>query len=235
MTVDEVMKELEKLGSPARKQLLMKHGAKEPFFGVKIEDLKKLHKRFKGDHALALALYDTGNADAMYLAGIAADPKQMKKADLKRWAKRANWSMISDYSVAGVAAESPHARELGLEWIDSKEELIACAGWATLNGWISITPDEELPLEEIKRLVERVASQVHSARNRERYSMLMFLIGVGCGVKPLSDFAYKAAKKIGKVEVDMGDTSCKVPVATDYIDKVRSMGRIGKKRASARC
>ncbi len=235
MTVDEVMQELERLGNPGTKKVLMRHGAREPFFGVKIADLKKLHKRFKGDHALALALFDTGNADAMYLAGIAADASKMKKADLKRWAKGAYWSMLSDYAVAAVAAESRFARELGLEWIDAKQELVACAGWATLIGWISITPDEELPLDEIKQLLGRVAREVRTERNRTRYSMMMFVIGVGAYVAPLSPLAYKTAKTIGKVEVDMGDTSCKVPVATEYIDKIRAMGRIGRKRASARC
>ncbi len=101
--------------------------------------------------------------------------------------------------------------------------------------WISITPDEELPLDEIKLLLGRVAREVHTERNRTRYSMMMFVIGVGAYVTPLSQFADKTAKKIGKVAVDLGDTSCKVPVATEYIDKIRAMGRIGKKRASARC
>ncbi|MDZ4781318.1 MAG: DNA alkylation repair protein [Planctomycetia bacterium] len=235
MTVDEVMRELERLGNPTTKRTLMKHGAREPCFGVKIEELKKLHKRFKGDHALALALFETGNADAMYLAGIAADPAQMKKSDLKRWAKGAHWSMLSDYAVAGVAAESPHARELGWEWIDSKLELIAGAGWATLTGWVSITPDDELPLGELKKLLDRVAREIHTAKNRTRYSMNGFVIGVAAYVEPLMAHAYKVAKKIGAVEVDMGDTSCKVPLATEYIDKIRTMGRIGRKRKSARC
>jgi hypothetical protein len=39
MTVDEVMRELERLGNPTTKRTLMKHGAREPFFGVKIEEL----------------------------------------------------------------------------------------------------------------------------------------------------------------------------------------------------
>lgn len=235
MTVDEVMLELKRLGSATTKKTLMRHGAREPFFGVKIGDMKQLHKRFKGDHALALALYDTGNSDAMYLAGIAADAAKMKKADLQRWAKAAYWSMLSDYTVAGVAAESRFARELGLDWIDSKQELVCCAGWSTLTGWISITPDEALPLEEIKQLLERAARDIHSAPNRTRYPMIGFVIGVGAYVKPLSQLAYKTAKRIGKVDIDVGDTACKVPNAVEYIDKIRAMGRIGKKRASARC
>ena len=119
MTVDEVMRELERLGNPTTKRTLMKHGAREPFFGVKIEDMKKLHKRFKGDHALALALFETGNADAMYLAALISDPAKMTKAHLNKWVKAAYCPMLSCYTVAWAAAESRFGRELALEWMDS--------------------------------------------------------------------------------------------------------------------
>ena len=73
-TADEVVAELKTLGSESNKKVLVRHGAREPFYGVKIEDLKKIQKRIKKDHDLALALYDTGISDAMYLAGLIADP-----------------------------------------------------------------------------------------------------------------------------------------------------------------
>jgi 3-methyladenine DNA glycosylase AlkD len=69
MTKAEVMKELQSLGSEATKAILSKHGAREPFFGVKVEDLKKVMKKIKNDQQLAMELYETGNSDAMYLAG----------------------------------------------------------------------------------------------------------------------------------------------------------------------
>ena len=106
MTAKEVVNELSKLGSESIKKVLMRHGAREPFFGVKIEDLKKIQKRVKKDHALALELYDTGISDAMYLAGMIADPPKMKKTDLQRWVKRRHWSMLSGYTVPWVASES---------------------------------------------------------------------------------------------------------------------------------
>ena len=43
------------------------------------------------------------------------------------------------------------------------------------------------------------------------------------------------AEKIGQVTVEMGDTSCKVPYAPDYIQKVKSRGTVGKKRKTAKC
>ena len=74
MTAKEILTELKSLGTASYKKLLMtNYGAKEPLFGVKIGDLKKIQKRIKQDYQLALDLYDTGNYDAMYLAGLIAD------------------------------------------------------------------------------------------------------------------------------------------------------------------
>jgi hypothetical protein len=62
-----------------------------------------------------------------------------------------------------------------------------------------------------------------------------FVISVGTYVKPLLKHAKAVAKKIGAVEVDMGDTACRVPLATAYIAKVEKMGRVGKKRKTMKC
>ena len=67
MTVQEVMKELEAMATPSTKKTLINHGAREPFFGVKIGDMKVLQKRIKKDYELSLGLYDTGNSDALWL------------------------------------------------------------------------------------------------------------------------------------------------------------------------
>ena len=62
-----------------------------------------------------------------------------------------------------------------------------------------------------------------------------FVIAVGAYVKPLSKRAKQAAKRLGKVEVEMGGTSCKVPLATEMIAKVEKRGAIGKKRKTIKC
>jgi 3-methyladenine DNA glycosylase AlkD len=235
MTADEVLAELATLGNESTKKVLMRHGAREPFFGVKIEDLKKIQKRVKKDHALALALYDTGNSDAMYLAGLVADPAKMKKADLQKWLKKAYWHMLSEYTVPWVAAESPHGAELAREWIDSPKETIASAGWATWGSLVAIKPDEELDLDELKGLLERVESGIHAAPNRVRYTMNGFVIALGGYVTPLAEAAKATARAVGQVEVDMGGTACKVPAAAEYIEKVEQAGKQGKKRKTAFC
>ncbi len=235
MTASEIVEDLRGRGSESYKRVFTNHGAKEPFFGVKIEYLKKIQKRIKTDHALALELYDTGISDAMYLAGLIADDMQMTKKDLDRWAKQASWHMISECTVAWVAAGSKHGRELALKWIDSKQESIAAGGWCTLGGIVSSKPDEELDLAELKQLLLRVQKTIHDAPNRVRYCMNAFVIALGGSVPALTDQALKVAEKIGPVEVDMGNTSCKVPDIAEYIEKIRQRGTLGKKRKSVKC
>ena len=235
MTAKEILAELKPLGSDSYKKVMSNHGVKEPFFGVKISDLQKIRKRIKKDYQLALDLYDTGNYDAMYLAGLIADDARMTKKDLQRWIANATHSALTGSTVPWVAAGSPHGWELALEWIDSKKALTATAGWATLGALVSIKDDSDLDLPELKRLLERVRKSIHQAPDDVRYQMNSFVIAVGCYVQPLTNTAIQLAEKIGPVTVDMGNTSCQVPFAPDYIRKVQKRGTIGKKRKSAKC
>jgi 3-methyladenine DNA glycosylase AlkD len=235
-TAQKILSELEKLGKESHRKTFIRHGAPaDSLFGVPISELKPIQKRIKKDHQLSLDLYASGNSDAMYLAGLIADETRITKTDLNRWAREATWGMISTSTVAGVAADSPHAVALGTKWIDTKLEKIAATGWATLSAYLSVTPDDETDLPLFESLIDRVAAEIHGERNSIKDGMNSFIIAAGSFVAPLKTKALNAAKKIGKVEIDKGDTACKVNNATEYINKVDKMGRIGKKRKSARC
>ncbi len=235
MTVKEVMAELEQYGNESTKKIFLKHGAKEPFFGVKVADLKKIVKKVKKNHELSLELYNTGNGDAMYLAGLIADEKKISKEDLQSWAEKAEWQMISEYTVAWIASESDYGLELGLEWIESDEEHIAAAGWSTLSSLMAIKQDEELDIGVFDKLLDRVKNTIHDCPNRVRYTMNGFVIAAGAYVAALTDKAIAVAEVIGKVNVDMNGTACKVPPAGPYLQKIIDKGRVGKKRKMARC
>lgn len=235
-TVKTVMKELESLGSEQTRKTFARHGAEESrMFGVRVGDLKGVLKKIKGDQELALELYATGNYDAMYLAGLAADGARMSKKQLQAWVNQATWQMIAEYSVPGVTVESEHACELADRWIDARKEHVAAAGWATWAAIVAVWPDDELDLEHLRALLDRVVRDIGAAGNRVRYTMNGFVIAVGCYVRPLLARSKAAAKKLGRVDVDMNGTACKVPVATEYIAKVEGMKRVGKKRKTVKC
>ena len=235
MTFNDVMAELESYGNDQTKKIYLNHGAKEPVFGVKGGDLKKILKKTKKNHELSLKLYDTGNSDAMYLAGLMADEKQISKATLNDWVQKAYWYYLSEYTVPWIAAETPYGFELGLEWIKSDVEPVAAAGWSVFSSFARVNPDEDLDIDTYSALLDQVDKEIHAAPNRVRYAMNNFVIATGTFIKSLTAKSKKVAKSIGKVEVNMGGTACKVPLATTYIEKVEKAGKIGNKRKNARC
>ncbi|PYP83197.1 MAG: DNA alkylation repair protein [Blastocatellia bacterium AA13] len=233
-TAKAILKEIEPLGKEGYKKVLFNHGVTGPCFGVKIEELKKIQKRIKKDYQLALDLYDTGVYDAMYLAGLIADDAKMTKSDLRGWLKKA-CPPLATSTVAWVAAESRYGWDLALEWIESNKEISAAAGWATLSSLVSIKADSDLDLGRLKQLLERLPATIHEAPNKARAQMNGFIIAVGSYVSSLTNLAAQVGKEIGPVTVDVGNTSCRVPFAPDYIRKAEQRGIIGKKRKTAKC
>jgi 3-methyladenine DNA glycosylase AlkD len=236
VTAQQILDELKPLGSESYKRMLMKnYGVKEPCFGVKIGDMKRIQKRIKKDYQLALDLYETGNYDAMYLAGLIADDAKMTKADLNRWVAKAYAGSLPGATVAWVAAGSPHGHELALEWIDSDKPLVATAGWSVLSSLVAIKEDADLDLPELKRLLLRVKQEIHTAPDAVRYGMNQFVICVGGYVAPLTELALKTGEEIGPVSADLGNNSCEVFSSPDYIRKIQEKGTIGKKRKTVKC
>jgi 3-methyladenine DNA glycosylase AlkD len=235
MTTKEIMTELAKMGSESTRKIFANHGAPKEMFGVKVGDMKTIVKKVKLNHTLAMELYDTGNSDAMYLAGLISEPDKMSKKDLQHWAENASWQMISEYAVAWTAAESPFAVEMANKWIKSKVENIACAGWSTYSSFIGITPNDELDIKEISGYIDQIEKGIHQAPNRVRYCMNNFLISAGGYIPELRKKVIEASKKIGKIHVDLGGTACKVPEVKSYIEKMVERGSDQKKRKTAKC
>jgi 3-methyladenine DNA glycosylase AlkD len=236
-TVASIVAELKSKGSEKTRATYARHGMEaERCFGVSVADLKLIFKTIKGQQALAMELYATGWMEAMYLAGMVASGAKMSEEQLQAWADGAGgMQMISEYTVPWVAVEHPHGRGLALQWMTSKKDHVVASGWCTYSGLVTTVPDEKLDMAEIEGLLGDVVKRIHYAQNRERHTMNNFVIAVGGYVVPLSDKAKAAARKIGAVMVDMGDTACKVPLAMAYIEKMEAAGKAGKKRKTIRC
>lgn len=236
-TLTSVMAALKTKGKENTRKIYSRHGMPlDRVLGVSTADMKLIAKTIKGQQALAVELYATGIMEAMYLAGMVADGSKMSRELLNEWAEgAAQMQMIAEYTVPWVTVENEHARDLAMKWIDSNQELVSSAGWSTYAGLVSLRPDNELDLKEIEALLGRIVKGIGGAQNRVRYTMNGFVIAVGSYVKPLLKQAKAATRQIGAVEVNMGETACKVPLATEYIEKAELAGRVGQKRKSIRC
>ncbi len=217
MTLAEAMRALEKAGSAQIRKTYARHGACEPMFGVRFAVLKALVKRIGVDHDLALALWDTGNFDARNLALKVVDPARIASSDLDRWARDHRVRMCGVY-VASLAAESPHAAAKASQWLVSRE------GGERFTAWGLVAQmamrDEATPDPWFAARLDEIERSIRTAPNSERAAMNQALISIGGRSAALRKAALAAAKRIGKVEVDHGDTACKTPEAGPYIEKM---------------
>ncbi|MWC27622.1 DNA alkylation repair protein [Paenibacillus sp. MMS18-CY102] len=235
MDFETVMQELEALGKERTKKIYVSNGAHEPVFGVATGAMKPIAKQIKINQPLAEQLYATGNYDAMYFAGIIADPNGMAAADYDRWLDTAYFYMLSDYVVAVTLAEANIAQEVADRWIASGEELRMSAGWSCYCWMLGNRKDSEFSESKLAGMLEQAADTIHAAPERAKYAMNNFIYTVGVSYVPLHEKAVETAKAVGPVEVNKDAKASKWLNASDNIQKAIDKNQIGFKRRHVRC
>ncbi|MFC5530518.1 DNA alkylation repair protein [Cohnella yongneupensis] len=235
MDLESVMQELEALGKERMKKMYLSNGAHEPLFGVATGEMKPIFKKTKINQPLAEQLYATGNYDAMYFAGIIADPKAMTEADFERWIDGAYFYMLSDFVVSVTLAETAIAQQVADKWIASGEELRMSAGWSCYCWLLGSRKDVEFDASKLADLLEWVKNTIHDAPERTKYAMNNFMYTVATSYIPLHDQAVETAKAVGPVEVGKDKKPSKLIHAFANIQKAIDKGQIGFKRKHVRC
>ncbi|KQU20792.1 DNA alkylation repair protein [Bacillus sp. Leaf13] len=235
MNLQMVMQELEVLSKERTKKIYESNGAHEPLFGVATGAMKPIAKKIKKNQPLAEQLYATGNYDAMYFAGIIADPKTMSEVDFERWMDAAYFYMLSDYVVAVTLAETDIAQDVADKWIASGEELRMSAGWSCYCWLLGNRPDDEFSESKIANMLENVENTIHDSPERTKYAMNNFIYTVGISYLPLHDKAVETAKAVGPVEVKRDKKKSSFLLASESIQKEVDKGQLGFKRKNVRC
>ncbi|CAM4254477.1 DNA alkylation repair protein [Paenibacillus macerans] len=235
MNLDSIMQELEGLGKERLKKMYISNGAREPLFGVATGAMKPMAKKIKIDQPLAEQLYATGNYDAMYFAGIIADPKAMTEADFERWMDGAYFYMLSDFVVAVTLAEADIAQKVADKWIASGEELKMSAGWSCYCWLLGSRPDGEFSESKLANMLDMVEKTIHGSPERTKSAMNNFIYNVGVSYLPLHDKAVETAKAVGPVEIKRDKKKSSILLASGSIQKAVDKGQLGFKRKYVRC
>ncbi|KSU84903.1 MULTISPECIES: DNA alkylation repair protein [Fictibacillus] len=235
MDFETVMQELEVLGKERTKKMYLSNGAHEPLFGVATGAMKPLAKIIKINQRLAEELYATGNYDAMYFAGIIANPNGMTEADYNRWLDEAYFYMLSDYVVAVTLSESEIAQDVADQWIASDEELKMSAGWSCYCWLLGNRKDHEFSESKISNMLDILRNSIHASPERTKSAMNNFLNTVGVSFLPLHEKAVETAKEVGIVEVKRDKKKSSFLNAYENIQKQMDRGKLGFKRKYVRC
>jgi 3-methyladenine DNA glycosylase AlkD len=221
-TFGDVMAQLEKAGTEQNRKVYRRHGAIDPLFGVSFANVKVMAKKIGTNHGLAAQLWASGNCDAMNLAAMIADPAAIDDAEAERWLASVK-SYPTACSLAMLIGQAPCAESRIRAWIDSTDEYTRTCGYDTIGGYFKA--GGRLGEEFLSNLIDRIEREIHGSANRARHSMNMALIGIGGSRESLREKAIAAARRIGKVEVDHGETSCVTPDAVSYIEKMAARKR----------
>ena len=227
MEYSEVMAQLKKAGTAQNIKVYGRHGAGK-MFGVSFANIYKLQKQIKQDHALAEELWASGYSEAQVLAALVADPAQVTSSMADQWITTADSYATADY-LAGLVAKTPVAQKKMQQWMKSPKEVYRTAGYHMLA--VMLRNGAAVSDGDCRRILQTIEKEIHSSPNRARYAMNSALIGLG-GRRGLTAEALAAAKRIGKVYVDHGDTSCKTPDAVESIPKALAWQQRKKKKTA---
>ena len=227
MTHNEVIKQLKAFGTEQNRKVYKRHGVVGDLYGVSYANLGKLKKTIKVDHEMAEKLWATGNHDARVLATMIADPAKASDRLLNAWAKDLSNYVLTD-AFSGFVMRTSFVRKKMEQWTHSKKEWAGRMGWQLL-AYLAMK-DTELTDEFFESHLETIERDIHSGKNRVKDAMNSALIAIGIRNNKLKKKALSAAKRIGKIEVDHGETGCKTPDAAEYIRKASERKSKGGQR-----
>lgn len=166
--------------------------------GVSVGDLRQIGRAHRRDHALALELWETGVSEAMILAAVIDDPKQVTRPQMDRWVRMCdNWG-LTDALCFGLFDRTPFAEAKAHAWSRRKAEFVKRGGFALMAGLA--VHRKELPDDIFLRFLPVIRREANDDRNFVRKAVNWALRQIGKRNPALRRAAIAAAKRIGKLD-----------------------------------
>jgi 3-methyladenine DNA glycosylase AlkD len=227
MTLDQAMSELEKLGSEPMREFNRKHGAGENQFGVKMGEIRALAKRVKTDHELGLALWKTGNLEAMLLATLVLNPKMLSSDDVDRMVREmphyreSALSQLGEWLMTNVVKPHPHKEQLRQKWMADQDPLAARFGWGLTAQRVAKEPEGL----DLTALLERIEREMGSAPAPTQWTMNFTLGEIGIGHPEHRERAVAIGEKLGVYKDYPTSKGCTSPYVPTWVQEmVRRQG-----------
>ncbi len=196
-----IVERVRALGSEENRAGMSRYGINvDEAFGVSVATLRDLGKPYRGDHALAAALWETGFHEARLLAALVDDPAQVTPAQMESWALGFDSWDLTDQAATSLFDVSPYGWEKAREWSSRPEEFVKRAGFALMAGLAS--HDRAAPDERFVELLPLAAEQASDGRNYVKKAVSWALRNIG---KRNAALNARAAATAEEILADAGD------------------------------
>jgi 3-methyladenine DNA glycosylase AlkD len=186
---------LRTLESPKDREGMARYGIKtDKAFGVSLYVLRDMAKDIGTDHALALALWDTGIHEAQLLAGIVDDPAQVTEEQMDRWVADFDSWDICDQGCSNLFDRTPFAYKKAFEWADDEREFVRRAGFVMMAALA--VHDKKAGDEAFEQFSPVMKKYATDDRNFVRKAVNWALRNIGKRSPVLNRKAVEAAREI---------------------------------------
>ena len=169
------MKRLESLGNERMRAHNLKWGARGSQFGVRMGDIRALAKEIKSDPPLAMALWNTGNLDAQFLATLLFKPKDLLEEEVDRLVRSATFTGVADWLIAYVIKQHPQKEALRQRWMSDADPMAARAGWSLTAERVEKSPEGL----DLAGLLDRIEAEMGGAAREPQWTMNSTLAAIG--------------------------------------------------------
>ena len=191
--------------------------------GIGLTLLRKLAKKVGRDHDLALELWASDVYDARVIGALVDEPKKMTREQAESQIEDVRIGMLAHVycSCDATLAKAPLARELAVDWMDSKDDTRRRCGYLLLYE-LGKKKSKELDDAFFVTYLDRIQAQIHGEENWVRDAMNGSLLSIGKRNAHLHAKTLATARAVGAVEVDYGDNSCQAldvvkHLTSDYV------------------
>lgn len=213
MTLNEVLKELEALGDEKVRAQNTKGGVDGAQYGVKLGELRKLSKRLKKNHALALELWETDNFDAQMLAMLVIKPEKLSAEELDVMVRSVKYPRVADWLNSYVVKVHPDNEALRQKWMQDQNPMAARAGWNLTSQLVVKNPD----LLNIPELLDRLVKEMAAAPAEAQWTMNFTLAEIGINHPQHRQRALEIGESLGVYRDYPVSKGCTSPFAPIWI------------------
>jgi 3-methyladenine DNA glycosylase AlkD len=218
MTLEETLTQLKALGTDKMRAQNSKNGAGENQFGVRLGDLRVLAKKIKKNHALALALWETGNVDARLLATLLIKPKTLSADEMDRMVRSVTFVQVADWLNSYVVKHHPDKETLRQGWMATDDPMAARAGWTLTTERVVKSPEGlDLPA-----LLDRIESEMGNAAPEVQWTMNCSLAEIGIHFPDHRERALAIGETLGIYRDYPVSKGCTSPFAPIWINEMVS-------------
>jgi len=218
MTLEEILTQLEALGNEKMRAQNTRHGAGDNQFGVRRGEVRKLAKKIKINHELAMALWKTGNIDARFLAILLIKPKTLSVDEMDRMVRSVAFVEVADWLNAYVVKHHPAKETLRQEWMATDDPMAARAGWSLTTARIVKNPEGL----DLRALLDRIEAEMGDADPKVQWTMNGSLAEIGIHFPDHRERALAIGETLGIYRDYPVSKGCTSPFAPIWINAMVS-------------